>query len=311
MTNFELAQTLVRLGRRPRDGARRRRLVDVRVRGPGPEPALRRARAAGVERADAAVLRRVPPPPAESVVSPNGDGVAETQELAFKVVRQSNVTVTLTAPDGTVAYTETAARAPGTYAVPFPPPAAVPPPPPPGEPPPTLPPAPLPPRGTLDAHRDRDRRPGSQVHRGPPLRRQFLARLPQARAGAARPPHGGNASIRWTQTRAARVKVTVETIDGVLIRIPAHRAGRGRASRRSSGTAAGLRKARRRRPLRGPRRGDQRARYVALKQELVVRRVAGPHNSATNGASGTSRRVGVPPRRASLCCRRCYGDGCL
>jgi hypothetical protein len=34
---------------------------------------------------------------------------------------------------------------------------------------------------------------------------------------------GANAAIRWTQTRAARVKVTVETVDGVLIRVPASR----------------------------------------------------------------------------------------
>ena len=62
------------------------------------------------------------PPPAEEAVSPNGDGVAETQKLSFKVVRPSNVTVTLTGPDGAVAFQETAAREPGTYDVPFPPP---------------------------------------------------------------------------------------------------------------------------------------------------------------------------------------------
>ena len=37
------------------------------------------------------------PPPLEAVVSPNGDGVAETQELSFKVVRPSTTTATLTA----------------------------------------------------------------------------------------------------------------------------------------------------------------------------------------------------------------------
>ena len=37
------------------------------------------------------------------------------------------------------------------------------------------------------------------------------------------PPKGANATIRWTQTRAARVKVTVETIDGILVRVPALR----------------------------------------------------------------------------------------
>jgi flagellar hook assembly protein FlgD len=35
-------------------------------------------------------------------------------------------------------------------------------------------------------------------------------------------PSGGNASIRWTQTRAARVKVTVETPQGVVVRTVAN-----------------------------------------------------------------------------------------
>jgi len=35
-------------------------------------------------------------------------------------------------------------------------------------------------------------------------------------------PTGGNASIRWTQTRAARVKVTVETPEGVVVRTVAN-----------------------------------------------------------------------------------------
>ena len=36
------------------------------------------------------------PPPLEAVVSPNGDGVAETQKLSYKIVRPSTVTATLT-----------------------------------------------------------------------------------------------------------------------------------------------------------------------------------------------------------------------
>ena len=80
------------------------------------------------------------PPPLEAVVSPNGDGVAEEQRLAYKVVRPSTVTVTLTAPDGTIALQESSPREPGTYAVPFPPPAAPSAPPPEGQPaPPTAP----------------------------------------------------------------------------------------------------------------------------------------------------------------------------
>src|SRR5207302_7505212 len=49
------------------------------------------------------------------VLSPNGDGVAETQALAYKVVRPSTVTVRLIGPDGKDRLRETAARDPGTY----------------------------------------------------------------------------------------------------------------------------------------------------------------------------------------------------
>ena len=45
--------------------------------------------------------------PAVSVVSPDGDGVADRQSLRYKLVRPSTATVTLTAPDGSVAYTAT------------------------------------------------------------------------------------------------------------------------------------------------------------------------------------------------------------
>ena len=61
-------------------------------------------------------------PPPEAVVSPNGDGVAETQKLSYKIVRPSTVTATLTAPDGVRRRSpRRRARAPGTYPVAFPP----------------------------------------------------------------------------------------------------------------------------------------------------------------------------------------------
>ena len=63
-------------------------------------------------------------PPAQPVVSPNGDGVAERQTLSYKLVRPSLVTATLLAPDGSTAWTEQVERAPGRYPVAFPPPAA-------------------------------------------------------------------------------------------------------------------------------------------------------------------------------------------
>jgi hypothetical protein len=55
------------------------------------------------------------PLPAASVVSPNGDGVDESQTLTYKVVRPSTVTAKLVAPDGTEQQLDAAARTPGRY----------------------------------------------------------------------------------------------------------------------------------------------------------------------------------------------------
>jgi Phosphodiester glycosidase/FlgD Ig-like domain len=45
------------------------------------------------------------PPPRHTKFSPNGDGVADAQTLRAKIVRPSNVDVTLFQPDGTIAWT--------------------------------------------------------------------------------------------------------------------------------------------------------------------------------------------------------------
>jgi hypothetical protein len=121
MTNFELAQTLVRLGAVTAsgfDGGGSSTLAfDGRI--------LNRPSDPGGERAVSTSLQLmyygVYSPPSEPVVSPNGDGVAETQRLSYKLVRPSTATVTLTAPDGTIAYSENGARAAGVYPVAFPP----------------------------------------------------------------------------------------------------------------------------------------------------------------------------------------------
>jgi exopolysaccharide biosynthesis protein/surface antigen len=164
-------------------------------------------------------------PPAEEVVSPNGDGVGETQALSYKVVRPSNVTVKLTAPDGTVAFEEALERAPGTYEVPFPPPVPEPPVPvdPTVPPPPPTEPGPLAEgRWTLGVSSLDDQGLGSSAVRRFGVN-STLGFLKVAPAQLVLRRTGGNATVRWTQTRAARVKVTVETIDGVLIRVPATR----------------------------------------------------------------------------------------
>jgi len=55
------------------------------------------------------------PPPSQPVVSPNGDGVAEREQLAYKVVRPSTVRARLFGPNGKVVWKERQQREPGTY----------------------------------------------------------------------------------------------------------------------------------------------------------------------------------------------------
>jgi hypothetical protein len=216
MTNFELAQALVRYGA---------------VRGMGLdgggsstlafEGTVLNSPSDGRERAVSTALMLqyygvYAPPPLEQVVSPNGDGVAETQELSFKVVRPSTTTTTLTAPDGTIAWQEVLDREAGTYEVAFPP---VPPPPPEGTPPPQ-PTTPLPPaegRWTLTVTALDDQGLGSTTTRRFWVN-STLASLRVAPARVVVRPTGGRADIRWTQARAARVKVTIETAEGVVVR---------------------------------------------------------------------------------------------
>jgi hypothetical protein len=124
MTNFELAQTMVRLGAVTASaldaGGSSTLAFDGTV--------LNRPSDAGGERSVGTSLQLlyfgVYAPPAVPVVSPNGDGADESQRLSYRVVRQSDVRVTLTAPSGAVAFSEAGPRAPGTYPVAFPPVAA-------------------------------------------------------------------------------------------------------------------------------------------------------------------------------------------
>jgi Phosphodiester glycosidase/FlgD Ig-like domain len=55
------------------------------------------------------------PPPLEAVLSPNGDGIAETQHLAYKIVRPSTVTAALVGPDGIPRWRFSGPAQPGTY----------------------------------------------------------------------------------------------------------------------------------------------------------------------------------------------------
>jgi exopolysaccharide biosynthesis protein len=217
MTNFELAQTLVRYGA---------------VRGMGLdgggsstlafEGQVLNSPSDGRERAVSTALLLqyygvYTPPPLEPVVSPNGDGVAETQELSYKIVRPSSVTATLTAPDGTIAWQEASVpREPGTYEVAFPPPTAAPPE---GQPPPP-PTTPLPPaegRWTFTVTALDDLGLSSSTTRRFAVN-STLSTLRVAPARVLVRKTGGRADIRWTQARAARVKVTIETPEAVVVR---------------------------------------------------------------------------------------------
>jgi exopolysaccharide biosynthesis protein len=216
MTNFELAQTLSRLG------AVRGMALD----GGGSatmafEGTVLNRPSDGRERSIANSLQlqyfgAYVPRPSVDVLSPNGDGVAETQSLAFKVVRQSDVTVTLTAPDGSIASQEIAPRSPGSYPVAFPPP------------PQDLtqqPVVPVPPAQgtwTLTVDATDDQGLVSSASR----RFSVNSTLGFLRAPArivVKPNVGGSAAIRWAQARPARVRVAIETADGVLVRAVANR----------------------------------------------------------------------------------------
>jgi hypothetical protein len=114
MTNFELAQALVRLGAVTASALDSGNSTSLAFDG-----RLLNVPAAGEQRiANALVVTYdgvYAPVPPYSVLSPNDDGVAESQSFAYKVVRPSNVTVRLIGPDGKDRLTQTLQRDPGTY----------------------------------------------------------------------------------------------------------------------------------------------------------------------------------------------------
>lgn len=116
MTNWELAQAMVRLGAVTASaldaGGSTTMAFDGRL--------LNRPSDPGGERPVAETLAVLysgvyAPLPALPVVSPNGDGIAERQQLAYKVVRPSTVTASLVGPGNVTAFTDVGTRTPGTY----------------------------------------------------------------------------------------------------------------------------------------------------------------------------------------------------
>lgn len=122
MTNFELAQTLVRLGAVTGSaldaGGSSTLAFDGQLLNRPSDPGGERRVSTSLQLMYFGVY--VPTPVA--VVSPNGDGFEDRQrELSYKLVRRSVVTATLRAPDGSAAFAETLEREPGVYPVAFPP----------------------------------------------------------------------------------------------------------------------------------------------------------------------------------------------
>jgi hypothetical protein len=213
MTNFELAQTMMRLG------AVRAMALDTggstTLAFDGTllnRPSDRRERP--IATALMLVYSGVYALPAKApVVSPNGDGVDDSQQLSFRIVRPSTTTVTLRAPDGSTALEETGLRQPGLYHVPFPSPS-----------------------NTDPASAKRSAKPApadglwkltvsatdDESHVSTATRRfrvnstlGFLRVTPRS---LLLPRRGRPVRIAWIQTRPAHVTVRVTTAEGVVLR---------------------------------------------------------------------------------------------
>ena len=115
LTNFELALALVRLGAVNAGALGAGNFVSMAFEG----ATLNRPPAGRQPLIGNALLLQYlgvhALPPAEAILSPNADGVAERQELAYKVVQPSSVTATVTGPDGVTRVVEAGHREPGTH----------------------------------------------------------------------------------------------------------------------------------------------------------------------------------------------------
>jgi flagellar hook assembly protein FlgD len=116
MTNFELALAMMRLGAVTASaldaGGSTTMAFDGQVLSRPSDPGGERAVAEALVVGYTGVYA---PAPGVDVLSPNGDGVSETQTLAYKLVRPSAVQATLVAPDKSVREIDSGQRAPGMY----------------------------------------------------------------------------------------------------------------------------------------------------------------------------------------------------
>jgi hypothetical protein len=116
LTNFELALAMMRLGcvtaSALDSGGSTTMAFDGKLLNRPSNPAGERAVAEALTLFYYGVYA---PAPTARVLSPNGDGVDDTQTLAYKVVRKSNVTVALNGPGDALVPLDSAQREPGVY----------------------------------------------------------------------------------------------------------------------------------------------------------------------------------------------------
>jgi hypothetical protein len=116
LTNFELAQMMVRLGAVTASaldaGGSTTMAFDGKLLNRPSDPGGERAVADGLFVFYYGVHAPLPSVP---VLSPNGDGVAEVQSLSYKLARPSIVTASIVGPDRIPRQTQTGARQPGVY----------------------------------------------------------------------------------------------------------------------------------------------------------------------------------------------------
>jgi hypothetical protein len=116
LTNYELAQQLVRLGCVTGSGLEpgnsTTMAFDGQLLNRPSDPSGERAISEALLVSYAGVYA---PPPSEPVLSPNGDGVGDREQLSYKIVRPSTVTVKIVGADGVARFTQSGPQAPGTY----------------------------------------------------------------------------------------------------------------------------------------------------------------------------------------------------
>ena len=120
ITNFELAQTMVRLGAVTASALDSGGSSTMAVEGELLNRPSDRAGERYVSEALLVMYYGVYAPETEPAFSPNGDGAGEQQRLEYKLVKQSTVTATLTGPDGVVRTIDSGSRRAGLYRFSFP-----------------------------------------------------------------------------------------------------------------------------------------------------------------------------------------------